>query len=112
MARIFYFSDTGNVYGVHSGAHESNPLIRIPKGVEWVDVGGLPGRIPWPDLPNGDAGSERSTRINLTSKALELKDVADLPKPPRFRDTADGVTTVAGLRAELNLLKRELRGQS
>lgn len=79
MARLFYFSDTGDIYGVHPG--EPDPAeITLPEGVTWIDVPEAPNKIPWPSLPDGRRGSEHTSRVENGS--LVVGDV-----PPDEVDT-------------------------
>lgn len=73
MARIFYFSASGDVYGVHPGLHEANPKIRLPAGVIWADVPETPDSIPWPIPADHEKGREEWSRMNSVSKSLELR---------------------------------------
>ena len=54
MARIFFHTDTGNIYGVHGGAF-SDPL---PGGVDFIDVAEAPDQVAWPINSSGKSGEE------------------------------------------------------
>ena len=45
MARIFYYTTTGDIYGVHPGDFDGS----LPDDVDFIDVAGPPDRIVWPD---------------------------------------------------------------
>lgn len=45
MARIFYHTATGDIYGVHSGAFTGS----LPADVDFIDVAESPDLIAWPD---------------------------------------------------------------
>jgi len=72
MARIFYRPD-GEIYGVHRDGN-----INVPTGVAFIDVGEAPDQILWPTLPDGGDGSERTSRVNLSTFVLE-PDLDNLP---------------------------------
>lgn len=44
MARIFYFTATGEIYGVHAGAFAGT----LPAGIDFIDVAETPDQIVWP----------------------------------------------------------------
>lgn len=79
MARIFYFTGTGVIYGVHHSPHEDNLKIRLPKGVAWIDVPGPPDQIPWPSPDGTRPGREQWSRVNPVTKALELRKDIKIP---------------------------------
>ena len=58
MARIFYFTDTGTIYGVHLDGN-----IEVPNGVAFIDVVEQPDKIKWLPLPDGRSGTEHTSRI-------------------------------------------------
>ncbi len=58
MARIFYHTDTGNIYGVHGGAFSGS----LPPGVDFIDVPEAPHEVNWPVNPSGRSG-ERFARV-------------------------------------------------
>ncbi len=66
MARIFY-KPSGEIYGVHPDGN-----IEVPSDVAFIDVAETPDQIAWPILPDGGDGSEQTSRVNLTTKLLEL----------------------------------------
>lgn len=72
MARIFYFRDTGKIYGVHHSPHENNPKIQLPQNVIWIDVPETADKIRWPEIEPGEPGTEHSSRVNPATKALEF----------------------------------------
>ncbi len=45
MARIFYRTDTGSIYGVHPGAFNG----ALPTDLDFIDVPETPDQIAWPD---------------------------------------------------------------
>jgi len=57
MARIFYFTATGEIYGVHPGPFPGS----LPPGVDHIDVPQPPNAIPWPGSPSGTG--ERHARV-------------------------------------------------
>lgn len=79
MARIFYFTATGDIYGVHHSPHEDDPKIQLPKGVAWIDVPEPPHQIPWPSPDGKRAGREQWSRVNPVTKALELRRGIKIP---------------------------------
>lgn len=90
MARIFYYSATGLIYGIHTGPHEDNPKIKIPEGVEWLDVPEPPDQIAWPSPDGGlTPGDEHLSRINagvielrlLSNQELETIETSTLKLP-------------------------------
>ncbi len=54
MARIFFHTATGNIYGVHGGAF-SDPL---PADIDFIDVPEAPPQIQWPVNAAGDSGEQ------------------------------------------------------
>lgn len=52
MARIFYWSATGNIYGCHSDGN-----VAVPAGIDHIDVVEASHQIVWP------GGSERTARV-------------------------------------------------
>lgn len=70
MARIFYFTATGDIYGVHHSPHEDDPRIRLPKGVAWIDVPEPSHQIPWPS-PDGTRSGEGAARRHLGAEGLD-----------------------------------------
>lgn len=78
MARIFYFTDSGNVYGVHPGAFDGT----LPDNVIFTDVLGPPDEINWPSPDGTLPGCEQWTRVNLVTKELEGRDDAIPPSTP------------------------------
>ena len=72
MARIFY-RPTGEIYGVHADGN-----IDAPADIAFIDAPEAPDQISWPTLPDGDAGSEQTSRVNLSTLLLEL-DSDNLP---------------------------------
>lgn len=81
MARIFYFSDTGNVRSVMGGPHEGNPDVTLPAGVAWIDVPEAAHEIAWPVLPDGAPGAEAFCKIDPVSETIVLKAEVDFPPP-------------------------------
>ena len=75
MARIFYYTATGHIYGVHPGPHEANPKIVLPSGVVWRDVLEAPDKILWP------GGSEQTCKVDLVTRELVLRPDFPLPGP-------------------------------
>ncbi len=76
MARIFYRTAgefIGEIYGVHPDGN-----IDVPEDIAFIDVAETPDQIVWPTLPDGDPGSERTSRVDPSTKALEL-DSDNLP---------------------------------
>ncbi len=59
MARIFYHTDTGNIFGVHDGAFSGT----LPGGIDFIDVAESPDQIVWPVNAAGDSG-ERFARVS------------------------------------------------
>ncbi len=59
MARIFYRTETGSIYGVHPGAFSGS----LPAGVSFIDVVEPPDQITWPLTASGDSG-ERFARVD------------------------------------------------
>ena len=83
MARIFYWTDTGNIYGVHpselcdgvvtlDGASKN---IVIPEGVTWLNVAETPDRIAWP------GGGEQYSRVDSATLTLQAR--TDTQRPAR-----------------------------
>ncbi len=66
MARIFY-RPSGEIYGVHPDGN-----IGVPSDVAFIDVAETPDQIFWPALPDGGAGGEQTSRVNLSTFVLEL----------------------------------------
>ena len=54
MARIFYHTPTGNIYGVHPGAFNDS----LPADIAFIDVPEAPDQIPWPVNASGKSGEE------------------------------------------------------
>ena len=54
MARIFYRTATGDIYGVHAGAFTGT----LPTGVDFIDVAEAPDQIAWPVNASGKSGEE------------------------------------------------------
>lgn len=71
MARIFYHTDTGNIYGVHGDDFTGG----LPAGVAFIDVAGPPDAIAWPTNSAGDS-SEGSARVS--GGVLVVRDRPDL----------------------------------
>jgi hypothetical protein len=99
MARIFYFTKDGSIYGVHPEPHEGNPKIRLPAGVAWIDVPEQPHEIAWPQS-DGQAGTEQMSLVingRLRAKVRAPQDKrAQLEKMLRAHDL-----TVADLKSIL-----------
>ena len=73
MATIFYWTNTGSIYGVHP---DNN--IALPDGISFITVAQTPDKISWP-VPNGHSvGCEKWTKVNLTTQSLEI-DSSKLP---------------------------------
>ena len=71
MARIFYITATGRIYGVHPGAFTGS----LPPGIDFIDVVETPDKIAWPD-----ARGENYNKVQ--SGALET---APFEGPPEDR---------------------------
>lgn len=80
MARIFYHTASGAFYGVidendpklTATTPDGRPKIELPDGVSALDLPGVdPSNIPWPTLPNGLPGNERTTVV--VGGALQAK---------------------------------------
>ena len=85
MARIFYFNDSGDIYGVHPGAFSKT----LPDNVVFIDVPGSPDKIAWPSPDGVRPGSEQWTRVDLVTKELVLwADAVPPPEPDDEFDTA------------------------
>ena len=54
MARIFYHTATGDIYGVHSGSFAGT----LPSGIDFIDVAEAPDQISWPVNSSGKSGEE------------------------------------------------------
>ncbi len=54
MARIFYRTATGDIYGVHSGPFGGE----LPAGIDFIDVAETPDQIAWPVNASGKSGEE------------------------------------------------------
>lgn len=96
MARIFYFTKDGAVYGVHPEPHEDNHKIRLPEGVTWIDVPEQPHEIAWPP------GCSEQTSIVKNGNLHPHPTKVSKTKKDRLTDllSAHGLT-VADLKAEL-----------
>ena len=54
MARIFFHTDTGNIYGVHDGPFSG----ALPVDIDFIDVPETPDQILWPVNADGDSGEQ------------------------------------------------------
>lgn len=93
MARIFYWSVTGYVYGVHP---DDGPPVTLPVGVAELQVAGSPSEIVWPPFETY-LGREQWTRVvNNTLVArtdiLRANDPKELLKSVRAKLTTLGFT--------------------
>ena len=111
MARIFYWTETGRVYGVNPDERLRNGTV-LPEGIAWLDVPEAPHRIPWP-ARDGRPGCEQWSRV--VDGALVLRD--DLP-PVRPDPVETAVAAIGaadsleGVKAALIAHVRALRGRA
>ncbi len=94
MARIFYYTATGNIYGVHPGAFSDT----LPAGVGFIDVAEEPNLIVWPLTAAGNSG-ERFARVD----AGALVAFEPFP-PPEPRATGAQMIYEADARGQLDTL--------
>ena len=103
MARIFYYTGTGDIYGVHPGSHEGQPQIQLPQGVVWIDVPGPPDQIPWPN-----AAGQQGAKVDLQSLSLVAipipKDIQEQLERVAARQLPDNVPVTIGLLKRLGYL--------
>lgn len=71
MATIYYFGDTGAIYGVHPSGQ---PVTGgVPAGVLSIEVPEPPDQIPWPSPGNGLVGREAWCQVNTVTRVVEAK---------------------------------------
>lgn len=97
---VFFWVETGTIYGTHP-----NTDIKVPEGVDFIEVEGLPNEIAWPALPDGRKGTEQTSRVNPETRALE---VGTVPPP----DPDEALTEAIRGATDLNELKAALLGEA
>ncbi len=96
MARIFFHTATGNIYGVHGGAFSGT----LPDGVNFIDVAEAPSDILWPPNVAGDSGERFAQVQNGVVVARERPDL-----DAEDQAQVDAAFNIAGIdRAELRLI--------
>ena len=89
---IFYYASTGNIYGVHPDL-ASAPIV--PTDVDWILVPEKSDKIKWPIPANVSEGREQWSKVNLSTKTLELRQDIVIPVDKNFNMKAalDNVLT-------------------
>lgn len=109
MARIFYKTDTGEIWGVHPDGN-----IAVPNTVSFIDVVGKPNEIQWPEI-QGKTGAERTSKVDLVSKVLIVREEGIVPptREAKLREALEelkGLGTTFSDRAKLEVLIDALIG--
>ena len=86
MATIFYFENSGKIYGVHPDLATAPPL---PQGVVHIEVPGTSDKIPWPEPEPGVTGKEQSSRVNPVTKLVELSVPPLSPEEQKRKNARD-----------------------
>ncbi len=86
MARIYYFSSGGKVYGVHPGPFGDNV---VPAGVDFIDVPEAPDQIAWPVTVLGRSGEKFTKVISNTLTAFEPAELNPIASGAQMVDEAE-----------------------
>lgn len=84
MARIFYWRDTGRIYGVRNDGPfpvkpDGTPKIVLPDGVDELTTPDVESSaLAWPVQANGSQGRETTTKV-LAGKLVARDDVKVTP---------------------------------
>lgn len=102
MAIIFYWKNSGLVYGVHP---DLATAPKLPDGVEHIEVAETPDKIAWP-VPLGQAvGKEAWTVVDTTTTppTLKINSALSIAADPdlEFADVVEKAETLEALKKAL-----------